>query len=199
MVINCRTRTFEELESAAEKWNLTSYQLERGTFRAVLQAVHTPRVQLGRTWRALRSFLEGRIPSGAVLISFPADARTALCSRGHPLGDREAVLQHDTEELEAAIGAESDVVTLAISEAELTRRAEILWHRPFPKVNRHGTIAFAGNLSAPQAGKRFLGLLGETLSEAKSPLEAAKSALLKTCFWTKWLTFLKPRVISTIP
>ncbi|HRJ73392.1 MAG TPA: helix-turn-helix domain-containing protein [Terrimicrobiaceae bacterium] len=162
-VIDARPRTFEELEANAERWNLTTCQLERGTYRAVLQAVHTPRLQLARTWRALRSFIEGRIPQGSILVALPAGARTELCFRGRLVGESEAVLLHHSDPFAAGIGGTSEIVTLAVSEAELERRANILWHRPFPRAGRHGTIRFSKNVPA---GTGFLQTLEGALSRA---------------------------------
>lgn len=160
-VVNASLKSFEELEALAAKWRLTTYQLERGTYRALLQGIHTPLLQLGRTWRALSSYIDAQIPEHTVMLCFPACSGVRRSFRGRNLGAREVVLQQEDCAVEFSLSGESDIITLAVSREELERRAQHLWHHSFP--THTGTLSFSSQPHANQAATFSLETIADHL------------------------------------
>ena len=173
LAINCEAESFEEAAAAAVKWNMETTQLQKGTYRFSTHAVHTPALQLGRTWRSLGTRIGGAIPSGTVVLAFALNPDARMQFRGRRVQAGEMIVQEDTCGLDFSFINEIDIMTLAVSREELDRRALALWQKPFPKQSRTGVLRFSGFGASERAGRGLSSLLREAMA---GPGQFAKPA-----------------------
>jgi AraC family ethanolamine operon transcriptional activator len=178
-VINSEAEGFEQAASVAVKWNVETTQLQKGTYRFSTRAVHTPALQLGRTWRSLGTRLGGAIPQGTVVLAFALNPGARVQFRGRQVQAGEMIVQEDTCGLDFSFMDEIDVVTVAVSREELDRQAMCLWQKPFPVRSRTGILSFSGIGSLDRAGQGLTSMLEEALEEPGRLAEPARALALE--------------------
>lgn len=177
------------------QWKVHTSQLERGIYRTVLQGIHTPFLQLARTWRQLSSQIEAEIPRGTALLSFAAAPDVRLGFRGRTLHPREVVFQRDSSLLEASLSSASDIMTLCVDAEELDCRARHLWHRPFQADT--GTLAFENAEGARRTSACFLRTIRENLVDGGPLTDPAIARIFENRILDGILCSLKDRTPAT--
>lgn len=163
--INCEAEGFEEAAAAGVNWNVETTQLQQGEYRFSTRAVHTPSLQLARTWRSLGTRLGGAIPQGTVVLAFALNSNARMQFRGRQVHAGEMIVQEDTRGLDFSFMDEIDILTVAVSREELDRRARCLWRRPFPTQSRTGILRFSGVGAAEQSGRALSALLDDAMKK----------------------------------
>lgn len=163
--VNCVAESFEGAAAVAVKWNVETTQLQKGVYRFSTRAVHTPALQLARTWRSLGTHIGGAIPEGSVVLAFALNPDARMQFRGRQVQRGEIIVQEDTCGLDFSFMDSIDIVTVAVSREELDRRARCLWQKPFPMNSRTGILKFSGAGAWERAKQRFASLLEEAMEE----------------------------------
>lgn len=189
--MDVRLSTFEEVEARATQWKLHTSQLEKGVYRAVLQGIHTPSLQLARTWRRLSSHVAGEVPRGTIILGFSAILDSRLSFRGRSLRADEVVLQRDSSQLDLSLSGVSDMVSLAVDAEEMDRRAEHLWHRRF--ASETGTLAFESPEAAHRAAVLSLATIRENLTPDGRLADPVAARALENRILDRILCSLKDR------
>ncbi len=179
LAINCEAESFEEAAAAAVKWNVETTQLQRGVYHFSTQAVHSPALQLGRTWRSRGTRLGGAVPEGTVVLAFALNPDARMQFRGRRVHAGEMIVQEDTCGLDFSFMDEIDIVTVAVSRGDLDRRAMALWHKPFPKQSRTGVLRFSGVGAFERTGRNSRFLLEKSLKDPEALKQAPAARVLE--------------------
>ena len=185
MTINCKAKSYEEAAATAIQWNMETTQLQKGTYQFSTRAVHTPALQLGRTWRSLGTRIGGAIPSGTVVLAFALNPDARMQFRGRLVKAGEMIVQEDSCGLDFSFMGEIDIVTIAVSREELDRRARGLWNKPFPVHDRTGILRFSKAGASERVGRGLSSSLGTALENPgkfarPSVAHALENAVLDT-------------------
>ena len=57
------------MQHYSKKWNLEHTKMEKGMFEARLSAVHTPRIQIGRSHYSQGVMTKGTFPKGCIVLT----------------------------------------------------------------------------------------------------------------------------------
>jgi len=159
--------SYELAEAAALKWNVDTTQLEKGRYHCSIKAVHTKQLQLARSWRSLGTRLGGQIPEGTVVLAFSLNPEARIQFRGRQVGLEDMIVQDDARGLDFSFMGKIDIMTIAVTRKELTRRAYAHWGKSFPSESRTGLIRFADNFSSSKARHLIADTLAETINNAE--------------------------------
>lgn len=132
--------SFEAFEEAARNWRIETAQLEPGEYRGRLRGAHTDRLQVGHSWRSLGTHIRGAIPRGTYLLSLPVRVGGPMQSQGNPGAVCDVFLQDDARGLDFSFAGPLEILTLAVSQAELMRRAGDLWGDEASAILRRGVL-----------------------------------------------------------
>ncbi len=143
--------SFEAFEAAARDWQIETTQLESGPYRGRLRAAHTDLLQLGHSWRSLGTHIGGAIPRGTFLLSVPVRAGGPMQFQGQRGAPCDVFLQDDARGLDFSFGGPLEILTLAVSQAELMRRARDLWGDDALPILRRGVLKFGHGTGARRA------------------------------------------------
>lgn len=176
-------QSFEAFETAARDWQIETAQLEPGSYRGRLRGAHTDQLQLGHSWRSLGTHICGAIPRGTYLLSLPVRAGGPMQFHGFPGSESDVFLQDDARGLDFSFGGALEILTLAVSQAELTRRARDLWGDTASAILRRSVLGFGSAARARRAAtdvqealRRALALPCGTMDQA-SQKELENAAL----------------------
>jgi AraC family ethanolamine operon transcriptional activator len=97
------------------------------------------------------------------------------------------IVQDDARGLDFSFMGEIDIMTIAVTREELTRRAYAHWGKPFPSESRTGLIRFADNFASSKARHLIAASLAETIKKAEAltrelPAEHLENRVLNTLF-----------------
>jgi len=143
-------------------------QLEPGRYQFCIQAVHTPQLQLARTWRSLGTRLSGGIPNGTVVLAFSLNPGARVQFRGEAVQAGDLIVQEDTRGLDFSFKGMIDIITISVSRTELNRRAQLHWGKPFPSDSRTGLIRFKSGPGPARAKLKIARALAAWLKRAES-------------------------------
>lgn len=178
---------YEMAAQAAVQWDMETTQLERGRYQCSIRAVHTQKLQLGRSLRSLGTRLGGRIPSGTVVLAIPLNPALRLRHRGEQIGPEDLIVQEDTRGIDFSFMGRLDVLTIAVNREELNRRALAHWGKPFPAETRTGLIRFVNPAASAQTKLRIAECLAEALNNPDAlslnlPAMQVENRVLDTIF-----------------
>ena len=77
------------------------------------------------------------------------------------------IVQDDARGLDFSFMGKIDIMTIAVTREELTRRAYAHWGKSFPSESRTGLIRFADNFSSSKARHLIADTLAETINNAE--------------------------------
>jgi len=149
--IDVTADSYEAAEAIALRWSMETTQLEPGRYHFCIQAVHTPHLQLARSWRSLGTQLSGKVPEGSVVLAFSLNPDARVQFRGQAVHAGDLIVQEDTRGLDFSFMGKIDIISISVSRAELNRRAQLHWGKPFPSDSRTGLIRFKNAKTSAQA------------------------------------------------
>jgi len=165
--IDVRADSYEKAEEIALRWSTETTQLEPGRYHFCIQAVHTPHLQLARSWRSLGTRLSGKVPDGSVVLAFSLNPGARVQFRGQAVQAGDLIVQEDTRGLDFSFMGKIDIVSISVSRAELNRRAQLHWGKPFPCDSRTGLIRFKNARTSVQAKLKIARALSGWLKKAE--------------------------------
>ncbi len=174
--IDVTADSYEMAAAVALKWNIETTQLERGRYRFSIKAVHTPLIQVARSWRSLGTRLDGNVPQGTAVLAFALNPKAGLQFRGRKVESHDLIVQEDTRGLDFSFIGEIDILTIAVCREELDRRALAQWGKAFPCEGRRGILRFATQPNMRRAGHKIAGGLAGALGNP-FPLSQAQAGL----------------------
>jgi len=116
-VINLEFDTHESMIEAALCWQLEEYQLDRGSFRGSINAVHTLHIQIGSTFRSNGVFVKGKTPKNSYLFASVMSPKGKMTHNGLSILEDELVVLTNTDELDFTVSSSVDDMTIAIDKA----------------------------------------------------------------------------------
>ncbi len=179
MAVKSKAVGFERAAAAALKWNIETTQLQKGVYRFFTRGIHTPALQLARTWRSLGTHLGGEIPPGAVVLAFALNHGARIQFRGRQVFRRELIVQEDSSGLDFSFMDAIDIISIAVNREELERRAMCLWQKPFPIKSRTGVLRFSDTGTFDRTGQHFTSLLEEWLEKPADLTKVSAARMLE--------------------
>ncbi len=166
--IDVRADSYEKAEAIALRWSMETTQLEPGRYHFCIQAVHTPRLQLARSWRSLGTRLSGKVPEGTVVLAFSLNPEAQIQFRGYAVQAEDLIVQEDTRGLDFSFMGKIDIISISVSRVELNRRAQLHWGKPFPVDTRTGLIRFKNGKASAQAKLKIARALTACMKNAET-------------------------------
>jgi AraC family ethanolamine operon transcriptional activator len=151
--------SLEEMEVNAAFWNLRTVQLDPGCYPGRIAAVHTGRMQLARSWRGRASRLEGAVPPGTLVLAVPLSDDAPIQYRGRKLTSRAVILQEHDIGIDFSFQGKLDIVTVAVDQSELLRRARALWNEDLECRKSFGVLDFPSKYIRAKIAEQLAGLL----------------------------------------
>ncbi|HEY9129621.1 MAG TPA: AraC family transcriptional regulator [Sulfurovum sp.] len=113
-VIHLEFDTHESMIEAALCWQLEEYQLDSGSFRGSINAVHTLHIQIGNTFRSNGVFVKGKTPKNSYLFASVMSPQGKMTHNGLSILEDELVVLKDTDQLDFTVSSSVDDITIAI-------------------------------------------------------------------------------------
>jgi len=112
-VIDLEFDTHEAMIEAALLWQIEEYQLDSGTFKGSMNAIHTSHIQMAYTSRANGIFIKGNTPKNAYMFASVATQGKMTHNGLKIYGDELVVLTED-DNLDFIVSSAVDDVCIAI-------------------------------------------------------------------------------------
>jgi AraC family transcriptional regulator, ethanolamine operon transcriptional activator len=162
--------SFEAFEAAAVNWQIETTQLEPGAYRGRLRGAHTANLQVGFSWRSLGTHIRGAIPRGTYLLSLPVRWGGPMQFHGRPHLEGDLLIQDDARGLDFSSASQLEILTVAVSGAELTDRALAYWRDAAPAVLRRRVLRLKSAALANAAVQDLHAVLRSALAEPSGAL-----------------------------
>ncbi len=137
------TNSYEELQELAAFWKLETTQLQRGSYKGQIKAVHTAHMQMALVHHGCGTHITGTVPEGTVVLSFPVPNPTCthIQFSGKPVTPLDLFVQDNRQGLDISFLGALPILSLAIDRQVLERRAAQLWQQEASHAFS-GTIPF---------------------------------------------------------
>ena len=99
----------------SRQWNIERFQLERGELLGSINAIHTPRMQIGFSTYSNAVAIKGDYPKGTVLLSLFSNSSSTVY-QDEKIINNELIVTKDGDEIDLIINNKSTVLTLAVEE-----------------------------------------------------------------------------------
>lgn len=193
LVFDCRASSFDEMESQAIYWNVSSSQLAPGRYSGRHFAIHTGSMQLARTWRSHSTRIEGTVPTDTVVLAIPMSPHTPIQYRGRRLSANSMIFQDHEEGLDFSFTGAIDILTVSVDKNELMRRARTLWNEDPDFRRSMGTLCFPSNPVRQEVAKTIASLVREGALHAAGLATASGARKWENAVLDCALTAIEPR------
>ena len=129
-VISLEFETHESMIDAALQWQIEEYQLDSGTFKGTINAIHTSHIQVGSTSRSNGVFIKGSSPKNTYLFA-SVETKGNMTHNGVTILDDELVFLNDVDQLDFIVSSAADDVTIAVDRNFFDRSFEKYFNKPF--------------------------------------------------------------------
>jgi len=130
-VIDLEFDTHESMIEAALCWQLEEYQLDRGSFRGSINAVHTLHIQIGSTFRSNGVFVKGKTPKNSYLFASVISPQGKMTHNGISILEDELVVLTETDQLDFTVSSSVNDMTIAIDKAFFDNAFKNCFNEPF--------------------------------------------------------------------
>lgn len=136
-VINMNFTSHLAMMEASLLWKLEEYQLENGSFKGFIHAIHTSHIQLADTFRSRGVFLKGKIPKNSYVIA-AIGSNGLLTHNGVPLGTDELIVLDDEDEIDYTAATSAEIVTFVVEKEFFESAFQSYFNKAFDydKVNK---------------------------------------------------------------
>ena len=105
----------ETIQPYAKQWDMELTQMHKGSSHVTLEAVHTPRIQLGHTYYSQALLIKGAFPPKSILL-FYTKTDAELTFQNSSVQKYELIISDSGDELDFLTKSQSEVFTIAIEE-----------------------------------------------------------------------------------
>lgn len=112
-VIDLKFTTHEAMIEAALLWNLEEYQLDKGSFKGSLSAIHTSHMQIANVIRSNGFFAKGEIPKNTYVLT-SVESEGKMTHNGLSVDSDEVILLTKNDQIDFIVSSAENDVTIAI-------------------------------------------------------------------------------------
>ena len=99
-VIDLRFNTHEAMIEAALLWHFEEYQLDNGSFKGSINAIHTSHIQIAHSYRSNGILIKGKTPNNAYLFASIESEEGKITHNGLIVYADELVVITENDELD---------------------------------------------------------------------------------------------------
>jgi len=112
-IIDLEFTTHESMINAALLWDLEEYQLDSGSFKGTMNAVHTLHTQIASTFRSNGVFIKGEIPKNSYLFA-SVESEGKITHNGLNILEDELIVLNENDQVDFTASSAVNDMTIAI-------------------------------------------------------------------------------------
>lgn len=116
LIVDYRGLSMEMMQHYSKKWNLEHTKMEKGFFEARLLGVHTPRIQLGRSYYSHGVMTKGDFPKGCIVLTSYTTNNGTFSFQNRSILPNELMVLTRGDEIDRVTSGEVDSQIIVIEE-----------------------------------------------------------------------------------
>jgi len=116
VIIDYRGLSMEMMQHYSKKWNLEHIKMEKGLFEARLSAVHTPRIQIGRSYYSHGVMTKGTFPKGSIVLTSYTSNNGTFSFQNRSILPNELIVLTGDDEIDRVTSGEIESQIITIEE-----------------------------------------------------------------------------------